>query len=131
MIEQPIVGTAGLVAHLSHDPGFAAAWELEEPLATLAVNVATLRRARGLTQKELADLAGMRQPRVAEIERGDANPELKTLIRIARALEVGLADLHTVQPAGEEDTRPRAERRLAPSSAARKRRVVRKEQAPR
>lgn len=131
MNEQPIVGTASLVAHLSRDPEFATAWELEEPLATLAVNVATLRRARGLTQKELADRAGMRQPRVAEIERGDANPELKTLIRIAKALGVGLADLHSVQPAGEEDSHPRADRLLARTPSLRKRRVTRERQAPR
>jgi len=64
----------------------------------LAANVSRLRHEKGFTQKELGIRAGMSQPRIAEIERGDGNPELKTLIRIARALDVDLSTLHSTQP---------------------------------
>lgn len=75
------------------DPAFAAAWAIEEPKAFLAANVLRLREGRSLTQADLARLAGMRQPRIAEIERGDANPQLDTVSKIAYALGASTAEL--------------------------------------
>jgi transcriptional regulator with XRE-family HTH domain len=50
-----------------------------------------LRQAREWTQEQLAELAGMSQPRIAEIERpGKRKFNLDTLLRIASALDVGL-----------------------------------------
>lgn len=66
---------------------------LELPKGYLGVNVYQLRTAAGWTQAELARRACVRQPRIAEIERGDANPRLETLATLARALEVEVADL--------------------------------------
>ncbi|HEU0014436.1 MAG TPA: helix-turn-helix transcriptional regulator [Longimicrobium sp.] len=80
--------TAQVVAELSRDPAFAAAWALSAPKVALAANVSRLREERGLTQAELAAAAGMKQPRIAEMERGDANPTLETLTRVALALRV-------------------------------------------
>ncbi|HEY7766821.1 helix-turn-helix transcriptional regulator, partial [Longimicrobium sp.] len=40
------------------------------------------------TQQQLAEAAGLSQPRIAEIERSDANPTLLTITRIANALGV-------------------------------------------
>ena len=46
-----------------------------------------LRKARGLTQKQLAERIGVSQPVVAEFESGGArNIELRTLVRAAAAL---------------------------------------------
>lgn len=46
-----------------------------------------LRRERGLSQRALADLVGVKQPVIARIESGKArNLELKTVVRIAAAL---------------------------------------------
>jgi len=59
----------------------------------LARNVRGLRLERGLSQHELAAEASMRQALVSEIEVGSANPTLDSLERLARALEIGLADL--------------------------------------
>jgi DNA-binding XRE family transcriptional regulator len=90
-----VIGTAEMLARFGKSsPEFARAWNLESPKVALAANVAHLRTSRGLTQKQLAEAAGMKQPRIAEIERGDANPRLETLIRIALALRVEVADLH-------------------------------------
>jgi transcriptional regulator with XRE-family HTH domain len=70
------------------DPGFAAAWAIQQPLGYLGLNVWSLREARGMTQRQLAEVARMKQPRIAEIERGDGNPTLLTISRIAHALGV-------------------------------------------
>jgi transcriptional regulator with XRE-family HTH domain len=45
---------------------------------------------QGLTQKELAVRAGVSQPRISGIEKGDMLPTLPQLIRLARALLVPL-----------------------------------------
>ena len=75
-------------------PAFRKAWALEEPRIRVAQNIYRLRGERGLTQEELARRAGMRQPRIAELERGDAGSTQDTLVRIAIALEVDIADLY-------------------------------------
>ena len=50
-------------------------------------DLVALREARGLSQRALAELAGMKQPVIARIESGKAkNLELKTVARIAAAL---------------------------------------------
>lgn len=67
------------------DPAVAA--EVDPP-HFLASNVYRLRKERGLTQEQLAEAVGVRQPRIAEVERGDANPRLDTLCRLAHALGV-------------------------------------------
>ena len=46
-----------------------------------------LRQERGLSQRALANLVGVKQPVIARIESGNArNLELKTVVRIAAAL---------------------------------------------
>lgn len=52
----------------------------------IAENVVRLRRHRGLTQASLAHLLQTKQPAVARIEAGAANPRLETLKSLARAL---------------------------------------------
>ncbi|HEV2148321.1 MAG TPA: helix-turn-helix transcriptional regulator [Longimicrobiaceae bacterium] len=59
----------------------------------LASNVYRFRKERGLTQEQLAEAVGVRQPRIAEVERGDANPRLSTLAKLAFALGVPVASL--------------------------------------
>ena len=89
----------------------AVAHEVDPPFV-LALNVMNLRRERGITQAQLAAAIGVSQPRIAELEAGDANPRLVTLSKIAHALGVTLAELMTDHQAG-----PHAER----VSAARER----------
>jgi transcriptional regulator with XRE-family HTH domain len=85
----------------AEDPAFKAAWEAEAPISVLALNVYRLRKELGLTQAELGARAGLSQPKVAKIERGDANPELRTLGRLAGALGVTVGELLT-DPYGEK-----------------------------
>jgi putative transcriptional regulator len=51
------------------------------------VKLTELREAKGLTQTQLAKKAMISRPLLANIERGYANPSLKTANKIAGALE--------------------------------------------
>lgn len=98
--------TAGMIERLSRNPAFAERWAVEQQKSILAANVAKLRHERGLTQLDLAVDAGMKQPRIAEIESGEANPKLETLARIAAALGVSMGDLFADgESAGRTETR--------------------------
>lgn len=56
-------------------------------------NVRRLRKAKGLTQEDLAVAASLSQQHVSEIETGKQNPMLLTLFGLARALDTTLTDL--------------------------------------
>jgi transcriptional regulator with XRE-family HTH domain len=58
--------------------------------AAVAAQVANQRRARGLSQQELADLCATTQSAIARVERGVRPPRLDTLLRIAHALDCEL-----------------------------------------
>jgi transcriptional regulator with XRE-family HTH domain len=81
------------LARLLRDPGFAAAHAVGRPFRNLALNVWSLRETTGMTQKQLAEAAKMKQPRIADIERDEANPTLLTISRVAYALGVTASDL--------------------------------------
>ena len=59
----------------------------------VGANIRRLRKAKGLSQEALAHEAGMAMRYLAGIERGEENPSLAFLVRLAEALEVGPADL--------------------------------------
>ena len=59
----------------------------------VGLNVQALRRARGLSQEELAHRATMHQTYLSGIERGRRNPSVLVLARLAQALEADLEDL--------------------------------------
>ncbi|MBR0707996.1 helix-turn-helix transcriptional regulator [Bradyrhizobium liaoningense] len=46
-----------------------------------------------MSQEELASEADIRRALISEIERGEANPTLESVIRIATALRISLSDL--------------------------------------
>jgi transcriptional regulator with XRE-family HTH domain len=54
--------------------------------AVLGANIRRLRKAKGLTQEQLAYEAGMAMRYVAGVERGEENPSLRFLVKIADAL---------------------------------------------
>lgn len=103
-------------------PEFEAAGAEIDPPYFLAANVNALRTTRGMTQAELAKAAGVAQPRIAEIERGDANPRLSTLARLASALGTGVSELLQPPPHRRRasPSATEAERSAAPSARRRK-----------
>jgi len=60
---------------------------------TLARNLKRLRRERGLTQEELADLAGLNRNYVGMIERQENAATVDTLEALAEALQIKAAQL--------------------------------------
>ncbi len=64
------------------DPEFVAALAEFEP----AYQVARLRIMRGLTQEQLAELVGTRQPSIARLESGASTPTVSFLRWVAAAL---------------------------------------------
>lgn len=52
-----------------------------------------LRRSRDITQEQLAELVGRSVNFISLVENGDTAPSFKTLERLAKALNVDVADL--------------------------------------
>ncbi len=59
----------------------------------LGQNVRVLREARGLTQSQIAKLAGIPRATLAHLESGDGNPTLAILSAVADAFQVSLEEL--------------------------------------
>jgi len=62
-------------------------------LAVLARNIRTRRDALGLTQDQVADAADMQPAVYSRIERGEVDPRLSSVVKIARALETTASEL--------------------------------------
>ena len=65
----------------------------EDTADALARNLRRLRGERGLTLEELARRAGISRSMLIQVEQKRVNPTLATLVRLAQALDVGLAEL--------------------------------------
>lgn len=65
------------------DPAFRALAEELEP----AYQLARLRILHGLTQKQLAELVGTKQPSIARLESGTSEPRISFLRKVAAALD--------------------------------------------
>jgi transcriptional regulator with XRE-family HTH domain len=70
------------LAHVDPDQGWF--------FARIAEQVSEQRKARGLSQKELADLTGTTQSAIARLESGGRPPRIDTLLHIAEALDCEL-----------------------------------------
>ena len=72
------------------DPEFKEEYEKLEPLYTLIKLEIKLRNKRRLSQKELAERMGTSQSAIARFERGNINPTLEFVSRLAEALNTKL-----------------------------------------
>ncbi|MDR2476376.1 MAG: helix-turn-helix transcriptional regulator [Treponema sp.] len=75
------------------DPEFKRLYEEEKRLLDIAVEIASVRERRGLTQKELARQCRVTQQQVSKIENG-VNCNVLTLIRVTSSLGLNV----TVSP---------------------------------
>lgn len=88
-----------VVAEFERDPALqdelleARRWIADTVLAGKPVTLRTLRLRKGWSQAQLAAAIGTKQPHVARIERGQADPQFDTCRRIAHALDVDLNTL--------------------------------------
>lgn len=59
--------------------------------AALITALVQARQEQGLSQRELEALSGIKQPQIARMERGDANPQLDTILKVLAAMGKTLA----------------------------------------
>lgn len=59
--------------------------------AALITALVQARQEQGITQRQLEELSGVKQPQIARMERGDANPQLDTLLKVLAPLGKTLA----------------------------------------
>ncbi len=59
-----------------------------KPLGKVAVDLTAARRRLGLSQRVVAQRAGVTQATVSNIESGSLNPQLSTFLDLVRALEL-------------------------------------------
>ncbi len=64
-----------------------------DPTAQFAANLRRLRTASGLTQEGLSHVTKLDPGEISRLERGVRDPQLRTIVRIARGLDVTVADL--------------------------------------
>ena len=57
-----------------------------------------IRQVRGLSQEELADMAGLHRTYVGSVERSERNVSIDNMERLAIALEVDITDLLRKEP---------------------------------
>jgi transcriptional regulator with XRE-family HTH domain len=77
-----------LEEQLASDPAFRAEWERTALARGIAVALVRYRAAHDLAQRDLAARLEMTQPQVARLERGDTNPSMDTLMRLAAGLSI-------------------------------------------
>lgn len=63
----------------------------------LGVQIRNLRKAKELTQEELGEKADLSYKYVGELERGQVNVSIDSLVRIADALGVKIGDLFSTE----------------------------------
>jgi transcriptional regulator with XRE-family HTH domain len=61
--------------------------------ARLGRNVRQLREAKGWSQEEYADRAGIHRTYVSDIERGRRNPTITVVEKLAKPFQVSLGEL--------------------------------------
>ena len=90
-------------------------WVPVEPKLAVKLELRWMREDLGLTQAELAKLAGVSQPAIAQLESPDSNPTIDTLNRAARAMGAQI-DFHPSSGASAKAYAKQL-RRLAPGPA--------------
>jgi transcriptional regulator with XRE-family HTH domain len=68
---------------------------MKNPIALkkFAKHLKNLRKLRGFSQQEFADMANVDKKTIQRIERGKMNPSLDTLISLSNAMEIQLKQL--------------------------------------
>lgn len=68
------------------DPELRQEYEALQPERAIIQAIIDARRQSGLTQKELSERTGIAQGDISKMEKGNANPSLKTLQRLASGM---------------------------------------------
>ena len=76
-----------VLAEQLKDPELKAEYDKLEPAFVIMEAIMKARIETGLTKKELSEKTGISQAYISRLEHGTANPSIKTLQRIATALD--------------------------------------------
>lgn len=68
------------------DNDFRAEYEALQPEYAIIQSIINARQEAGLTQRELSEKTGISQGDISKLERGNANPSLRTLQRLAAGM---------------------------------------------
>ncbi|MCW3056431.1 MAG: DNA-binding protein [Solirubrobacterales bacterium] len=66
---------------------------MRDPLHTFAANLRRIREESGFSQEKLALESGLSMGHVSKIDRGDCEPGVRTVSKLARGLGVSVAAL--------------------------------------
>ncbi len=69
------------------------------------LRVRQIRRSRDWSQEELAAYVGLDRTYIGGVERGERNPGLVNIVRIAKALNVPVAELFNVESEDERSSK--------------------------
>jgi transcriptional regulator with XRE-family HTH domain len=83
------------------DPEFAALYGADRAKSGYGLALLHARQAANITQKELSEKLGVRQPYIAQLESGEANPTLGTAGKMLAAL--GLKMVISVEPLAPQE----------------------------
>jgi len=72
------------------NPEFKKEYEALQPERAVIQAIIDARQFRGLTQKDLSTITGIAQGDISKLERGNANPSIRTLQRLADAMNMTL-----------------------------------------
>ena len=79
----------------------------------LGARIRALRQVRGETLRELADRSGVTESFLSQVEREVASPSIATVRRVARALDLSIAELFAEEPPSGRVVRRETRRRIA------------------
>ena len=68
------------------DPEFKAEWDALDPEFAVIEAILAARKKSGLTQQQLSERTGIAQTDISKLERGNGNPSLRTLQRLAAGM---------------------------------------------
>lgn len=68
------------------DPEIKKEWDALQPEMAIIQAIIDARRSSGLTQKELSRRTGIAQGDISKLEKGNANPSIRTLQRLAAGM---------------------------------------------
>jgi transcriptional regulator with XRE-family HTH domain len=87
------------------DPEFRAEYEALEPEFAIIQAMVEARKQAGVSQSELSKRTGIAQGDISKLESGNGNPSLKTLQRLATAMDMRLK-IEFLPRGNEPNTQP-------------------------
>jgi transcriptional regulator with XRE-family HTH domain len=76
------------LAQQLEDPEFRAEWDRTALARAVSLRLIVYRADRGISQTQLAEMIGIKQPAVARLEAGEKNPTWETLNRLSETLGI-------------------------------------------